>query len=130
MWTRRKIWIRDHPHMTSTQFWDSLTLPIPTPHRHCNFPRLPPRKIRQLASYGASIYDVRKHFGFFDPLPFVTITNQLILFLSSSDQTKRQFATSAGSEAPAGSDAEAFAGFRSCPNRSTCSNWGKYLWCS
>ena len=30
---------------------------------------------------GASIYDVRNIFGFFDPLPLVTVTNQLILFL-------------------------------------------------
>ena len=33
---------------------------------------------------GASIYDVRKIFGFFDPLPLVTVTNQLILFLLSA----------------------------------------------
>ena len=33
---------------------------------------------------GNSIYDVRKMFAFFDPLPLVTATNQLILFLLSA----------------------------------------------
>ena len=34
-----------------------------------------------LRGKGASIYDVRNNFGFFDPLPPVSVTNQLILFL-------------------------------------------------
>ena len=36
------------------------------------------------ANLGASIYDVRKIFGFLDPFPSVTYRNQLILFLSSA----------------------------------------------
>ena len=35
-----------------------------------------------ISTEGTSIYDVRKIFGFLDPL--VTVTNQLILFLSSA----------------------------------------------
>ena len=33
---------------------------------------------------GASTFDVCKIFGLFDPPPLVTVTNQLILFLSSA----------------------------------------------
>ena len=38
------------------------------------------------SAYGASIYDFRKKFGFFDPLPppLFTYRNQLILFLLSA----------------------------------------------
>ena len=39
---------------------------------------------RRKRGKGVSIYDVRKIFGFLDPLPPVTVTNQLILFLSSA----------------------------------------------
>ena len=42
--------------------------------------RFPTQKLNK----GGSIYDVRKIFVFFDPLPPVTVTNQLILFISSA----------------------------------------------
>ena len=62
---------------------------------------MPSTSFNSTASWGASMYDVRKCFGFYDPPPshvqkstnfvsfvcfflLVTVTNQLILFLSSA----------------------------------------------
>ena len=45
-------------------------------------PLVPPKFESWNTLLGASIYDVRKIVGFFYPL--VTVTNQLILFLSSA----------------------------------------------
>ena len=68
--------------MVSRSSWERKNRGAHQHHHHRSFFTLPSHAPLFLEE--ASIYDVRKIFGFMDPSPLVTVTNQLILFLSSA----------------------------------------------